>query len=124
MTTNEERGRLGRIRFETIDGPPPVLLVTPRGYIGPGLVRRDLRLAEAFAAAQTGPWWYIVDPTLALPTPVNIVFLRAVRHLPGVAGYFIVARRQPMRTIARLLLRLGGPHAVFDSLEDALRAAR
>jgi len=119
----ETRRRLGRITFDTIDDPP-VLVVTPHGYVGPRLVRDDLRVAREHAATQPGPWWYVVDPTDAIPNPVNLVFLRAVSRLPGVAGYYVVARRQPLRAISRLLVAIGGPHAVFASMADAMDRIR
>lgn len=111
--------RLGSITFAESESPA-ILLVTPRGYVGPTLVRRDLEVAREYARKQATPWWYVVDPTDAVPNPANIVFLRAVRKLPGVAGYFVVARRQPMRAISIVLRRLGGPHRVFASLDAAI----
>ncbi len=114
--------RFGSIEFSASD-EPPVLLVVPKGYIGPTLVRRDLAIARRFACEQRRPWSYVVDPTDAVPNPLNLVFLRSVRKLPNVRSYVVVARRQPMRTIARLLVALGGPHAVFPSIDVALEAA-
>lgn len=99
-----------------------MLLVEARGPIRPSLVRWDLEVATAFAARQPGRWWYVVDPTDAVPHPANIRYLHAVRRLPGVAGHFVVARRQPMFAVSSVLARLGGPHAVFHSLEAALAA--
>ncbi|HVF33562.1 MAG TPA: hypothetical protein VM933_11055 [Acidimicrobiales bacterium] len=99
---------------------PSVLLVTARGPISPTMVRRDLEVARSFAAGQDEPWWYVVDPTDAIPHPANLRYLRAVRRLPGVAGYVVVARRRPMRLAASVLRRLGGPHHVVPSLDEAL----
>ncbi len=112
-------GRAGSITFAWCEAPR-ILLVTPRGYIGPQLVRRDLAIAREFAVRQNQPWWYVVDPTHAIPNPANIIFLRAVRGLPNVAGYLVVARRQPMRAISRLLVVVGGPNGVVKSLDAAL----
>jgi hypothetical protein len=114
-------GRLGTITFaRSTGGEPPVLLVTARGFITPAMVRRDLEIAAAFAAEQDGPWWYVVDPTDALPHPANLRHLRSVRKLPGVARYVVVARRRPIRLVSSVLVRLGGPHAVVRSLDEAL----
>jgi hypothetical protein len=110
--------RLGSIEVSACDDPP-ALLVVSHGYIGPKLVRWDLAVARRFAASQTGPWSYFVDPTAVIPNPVNIVFLRSVRRLPLVARYVVIARAQPMRSISRVLVGLGGPHAVCGSLEEA-----
>ena len=102
-----------------------MLLVTARGPIGPRVIRQDLAVARAFAERQEGrPWWYVVDPTDVLPSPLNVQFLRAVRRLPSVAGYFVVARRQPMRAASEVLVRLGGPHRVFRSVDEALAEVR
>jgi len=114
--------RFGSIEFSASDNPP-VLLVVPKGYIGPTLVRRDLAIARRFAREQRRPWSYVVDPTDAVPNPLNLVFLRSVRKLTNVRSYDVVARRQPMRTIARLLVALGGPDAVFTSIDAALESA-
>ena len=114
--------RRGSISFARSSSSPTVLLVTPRGYVGPTLVRRDLEFARRFADQQVARWWYVVDPTDALPNPINIVFLRAVRKLPRVAGYYVVARRQPMRTISSVLKSIGGPDRVFSSIDAALAA--
>ena len=116
-------GRRGTITFarSTNASPdPPVLLVTAKGFITPAMVRRDLEIAEAFAARQDRPWWYVVDPTDALPHPANLRHLRSVRKLPGVDRYVVVARRRPMRLVSALLVHLGGPHAVVGSLDEAL----
>ena len=112
----------GRITFAASAPPaPPILLVTATGLITPAMVRADLAVARRFAEEQGGrPWWYVVDPTEALPHPANVRHLHAVRRLPGVAGYFVVARRQPIRAVSRVLVRLGGPHAVFRTLDAAL----
>lgn len=114
--------RFGSIEFFACDDPP-ILLVVPKGYIGPTLVRRDLAIARRFADQQRRPWSYVVDPTDAIPNPLNLVFLRSVRKLTNVRSYDVVARRKPMRTIARLLVALGGPDAVFPSIDAALNAA-
>lgn len=113
--------RMGSIEFFACDDPP-ALLVVPKGYIGPTLVRRDLAIARRFADQQRRPWSYIVDPTDAIPNPLNLVFLRSVRKLHQVRSYDVVARRQPMRSIARLLVAVGGPDAVFPSVDAAMRA--
>ena len=44
--------------------------------------------------------------------------------MPRLAGYFVVARRQPMRAISIVLARIGGPDRVFATLDDALVACR
>lgn len=116
-------GRAGSITFAWSESPR-IFLVTPRGYIGPRLVRRDLAVAGEFAARQDEPWWYVVDPTDAIPNPANIVFLRAVHRLPNVRGYLVVARRQPMRAISRFLAMVGGPDCVVPSLDAALAIVR
>ncbi len=65
----------------------------------------------------------MVDPTEVLPNPVNVVYLKAISRLPHVRGYLVVARRRPMRVMARLLSRLGGPDRVFASEAEALAFA-
>ena len=113
--------RFGSIEFFASDNPP-VLLVVPKGYIGPTLVRRDLAIARRFAREQRRPWSYVVDPTDAVPNPLNLIFLRSVRKLTNVRSYDVVVRRQPMRTVARLLVALGGPDAVYPSIDVAMEA--
>jgi hypothetical protein len=102
------------------DGPPWVLRVVARGYVGPALIRQDLDHAAAFGRSHPDGWWYVVDPTDVLPNPVNIVYLKAISRLPNVRGYLVVARRRPMRLVARLLSRLGGPDRVFASEAEAM----
>lgn len=115
--------RRGSIGFEH-SASPAILLVTPRGYVGPTLVRRDLEFVRRFADEQTEPWWYVVDPTDAIPNPANIVFLRSIRRLSRLVAYYVVARRQPMHAISVALAGIGGPDRVFSSLEEALAACR
>jgi hypothetical protein len=110
------------MEISTLDGPPPVLLVVSRGYVGPTLIRQDLEHAAAFGRGHPEGWWYVVDPTDVLPNPVNIVYLKAISRLPNVRGYLVVARRRPMRVMGKLMSRLGGPDRVFASEAEALAA--
>ena len=108
------------MEISSSDGPPWVLRVVARGYVGPALIRRDLAHAAAFGRSHPEGWWYLVDPTDVLPNPVNLVYLKAVGRLPNVLGYLVVARRRPMRVAGRILSKLGGPDRVFVSEEEAL----
>ncbi|MEY2474843.1 MAG: hypothetical protein QOG87_158 [Actinomycetota bacterium] len=103
-----------------LGGPPWVLRVVARGYIGPTLIRQDLDHAAAFGRSHPEGWWYVVDPTDVVPNPVNVAYLKSISRLPNVRGYLVIARRRPMRTAARLLSRLGGPDRVFASDAEAL----
>ena len=94
------------------DRPEPGVILTVR--------RDDMRTHAGQVAFPGGR----LDPTDVLPSPLNVQFLRAVRRLPSVAGYFVVARRQPMRAASEVLVRLGGPHRVFRSVDDALAEVR
>lgn len=116
--------RRGRIVLSETTSQPWVLFVHASGYIGPRLIRQDLAHAEAFGRSHPEGWWYVVDPTAVVPNPVNIVYLRRVGRLPNVGGYVVVARRQPMRSIARVLASLGGPDAVVGSEDEALAFVR
>jgi hypothetical protein len=102
------------------DEPPWVLRVHARGYVGPTLIRQDLDHAAAFGRSHPEGWWYVVDPTDVVPNPINVVYLKAISRLPNVRGYLVVARRRPMRTVARVLARLGGPDRIFASEAEAL----
>ena len=115
--------RRGRMDISVVDGPPPVLRVVARGYVGPALIRQDLEHAAAFGRDHPEGWVYLVDPTDVVPNPVNIVYLKAISRLPNVRGYLVVARRRPMRIMGRLLSRFGGPDRVFASEADALAYA-
>ena len=112
--------RRGRMDISASDGPPAVLRVEARGYVGPTLIRQDLDHAAAFGRDHPEGWWYVVDPTAVVPNPVNVIYLKAISRLPHVQGYLVVARRRPMRAMAGLLARLGGPDRVFASQADAL----
>lgn len=115
--------RRGRMEISVLDGSPPVLRVMSRGWVGPTLIRQDLAHATAFGRDHPEGWVYVVDPTDVVPNPVNVVYLKAISRLPNVRGYLVVARRRPMRTMARLLSRVGGPDRVFASEAEALAYA-
>lgn len=112
--------RRGRMELSETTSPPWVLFVHASGYVGPRLIRQDLAHATAFGRSHPEGWWYVVDPTAVMPNPVNIVYLRRVGRLPNVRGYVVVARRQPMRFIARVLSSVGGPDVVVASEAEAM----
>ena len=112
--------RRGRMEISDSGGPPWVLRIVARGWIGPTLIRQDLEHATAFGREHPEGWWYVVDPNDVVPNPVNVVYLRAVGRLPNVRGYLVVVRRRPMRAMARLMARLGGPDRVFASDVEAM----
>ncbi len=120
VTRAELVTRRGRIALSETTGQPWVLFVHASGYVGPRLIRQDLAHAAAFGASHPEGWWYVVDPTTVIPNPVNIVYLRRVGRLPNVRGYVVIARRQPMRFVGRLVSALGGPDQVVASAGEAL----
>jgi hypothetical protein len=116
--------RRGRMVISAGGGPPWVLSVVARGWVGPTLIRQDLEHAAAFGREHPEGWWYVVDPTAVVPNPVNIVYLRAIGRLPNVRGYLVIARRRPMRVAGRVLARLGGPDRIVASEAAALAHVR
>ena len=112
--------RRGRMDISDSGGEPWVLRVVARGWVGPTLIRQDLAHAAAFGRQHPEGWWYVVDPSDVVPNPVNVVYLKAISRLPNVQGYLVVVRRRPMRVMARLLARLGGPDRVFASEAEAM----
>jgi predicted DCC family thiol-disulfide oxidoreductase YuxK len=122
---NEVRTRTGHLRFETGGDR---FIVTAHGHVGPRLVREDLARAEAFGHGHRDRWWYIVDTTpVTVPNPLNLIYLRRIRALPGLAGYIVVAPKPPLLAVARLLSPISRPDAVVTSreaAEDFIKARR
>lgn len=103
------------------------LLVRPRGYVGPGLARRDLQWARRYAATRSGPWFYVVDVrAVRFANPLNVRYLRQLPQLARLAGYVVVVPRGPQGLLIRLLAPLVGARVVGDraSLLAALAECR
>ncbi len=87
VTVNRRRGGSVEIVREN-----DILLVRPRGYIGRGLLRKDLLDATAFGRDHPSGWWYITDTTgVRFVNPINPVSLRKIKRLPNIRGYVIIA---------------------------------
>ena len=103
-----------------------VFLVRARGYIGPSLIREELKIAAAFGESRSEGWWYVVDTTaVRVPNPLNALLLRQIRSLPHIRGYLVIAPGAAVRAGAKLLSWLVRPNAIVrDEAEAFDRVSR
>lgn len=115
VTENKRRGGSVEIVREN-----DILLVRPRGYIGRGLLRKDLLDATAFGRDHPNGWWYVTDTTgVRLVNPINTVSLRKIKRLPNIRGYVVIAPSRFVRFGMRLMHWLLRQDAVLRTEPDA-----
>jgi hypothetical protein len=69
-----------------------LLLICPRGIINPSFVKADLKIAEEFGVRHKTRWVYLVNSQNVLfPNPLNLIYLRRIKNLPGLKAYVIYA---------------------------------
>jgi hypothetical protein len=111
----------GEIRINTRDRPPSIW-VTASGYVGPSLLSAELEFAERFARKHADGWTYVADTTkVVVINPVNVVWLRRIRALPGLRRYVVIGPLW-MRLLAPLVVAAIGVDEIVADDEAALAA--
>lgn len=109
--------RLGNVRISVAEAPA-LIFIEPSGYIGPTLLQKTLEFARDFGKRHPEGWDYIVDSLhLKVPNPLNIYWLRKIRHLPNLRKYIVVTPPFfPVRLVEKMVLsKLVGPDVILDS---------
>ena len=101
------------------------LLVRPRGYVGPTLLRRELRLAAEFGRRHQDGWSYVVDvEAVRLVNPGNVFALRSIRQLPNLRSYIVVSPSRVVRLAAAAVAPIVKPDAIVPTLAEAVGMAQ
>ncbi len=115
VTENRRRGGSVEIVWEE-----DILLARPRGYIGRGLLKKDLLDATTFGRDHPNGWWYVTDTTrVRFVNPLNTVSLRKIKRLPNIRGYVVIAPSRFVRFGMRLMHWLLRQDAVLGTEPDA-----
>jgi len=115
--------RLGRLTIERFDHPAAFVL-SGHGYVGAGLLREVLALAEGYGREHPEGWAYVIDPThVRLLNPANPIILRRVHRLPNNRHYIVATTARRFQAGARLARPLDKVTAIVDSVEEALAIA-
>ena len=65
-----------------------VLYIIPHGYIGPNLVKEDLKCVFEFEESHQNEWTYIVDTSrVKIANPINPFYLRKLKELKFIKEY-------------------------------------
>jgi hypothetical protein len=111
----------GEIRLSTRDQPPSIWVIAS-GYVGPSLLSAELEFAERFARKHADGWTYVADTTkVVVINPLNVVWLRRIRALPGLRRYVVIAPLW-MRLLAPLVAAAVGVDEVVADAKAALAA--
>lgn len=80
-----------------------LLYAVPNGYVGPELVKKDLKFLEHFDAACEDNWTYIVDISkVKLVNPINPFLLKRLRQFSKMKEYIVYAPSPIIRIMLNL----------------------
>ena len=96
-----------------------LFVVEPHGIINPALIKIDLLEAEKFGAMQSKPWIYLVDTSnVTFPNPLNLLFLRKIKHLPNLGQYVIYAPSAAVQVLGKITNFIIKPDIVLKDKEE------
>ena len=101
------------------DEAKALFMVVPHGIINPALIKIDLLEAEKFGAQQSKPWTYLVDTSnVIFPNPLNLLFLRKIKHLPNLGQYVIYAPSLVVQVLGKFTNFIIKPDIVLKNKEQ------
>ncbi len=90
------------------------LYAIPHGYVGPALVKKDLKVLEQFDAQARGKWKYILDTSkVKVVNPINPFLLEGLTQFSKMEAYIVYAPSPIVRLMLRLTAWINKPDRVI-----------
>lgn len=95
-----------------------ILYIIPHGYVGPSLVKKDLKYALEFEENYQNEWTYIVDTSkVKIANPLNPFYLRELKKLKLMKEYIVYAPSFFVRIMLNLSSWISQPDRVISTEE-------
>ena len=95
-----------------------VLYAIPNGYVGPTLVKKDLKFLAQFNKECQGEWKYIVDISKAkIVNPINPFLLNNLKDFSKMKEYVVYAPSPLVRSLLKLSSWLNKPDRIIKEKE-------
>lgn len=97
------------------------LYAVPHGYVGPALVKKDLKFMNDFDLGSTAEWSYIVDTSkVKVVNPINPFLLKGLSRFSNMKEYVVYAPSPIVRLMIKLSAWINRPDRVIKKKEDLL----
>lgn len=101
-----------------INADKNILYAIPNGYVGPGLVKKDLKFLTDFDKKSQVKWKYIVDTSKAkVVHPMNPFLLKGLTQLSKMNEYVVYAPSPVIRTLLKLSNWINQPDRIIKTNE-------
>lgn len=115
------KSRFGHIDV-FINKEKTTLYAVPNGYVGPELVKKDLKFLKKFDANCENKWKYIVDISkVKIVNPINPFLLNGLRQFSKMSTYIVYAPSPIVRIMLTLTSWINKPDKIIKQKEQLQR---